>query len=97
MDEFFEALTMIQTGKFQKFPVVLMGKEFHKELYDYLQKMVMQRTISKADIDLFLFTDSVTEAMEHIEKYAIEGFGLTKRRIIKPIKILGEKGINFIR
>lgn len=96
MDEFFEALTMIQTGKFQRFPVVLMGKDFHKELYDYLQKMVMQKTINKEDLELFLFTDSVTDAMAHIEKYAIQGFGLKKCRKIKPIKILGEKGINFI-
>src|SRR5690606_18123038 len=40
MDEFFESLTLIQTGKFQKFPVVLMGKTYHEELYQYLQKLV---------------------------------------------------------
>lgn len=90
LDEFFEAITLIQTGKFQKFPIVLMGKEYHKDLYEHMQTMVDSQTISPDDIKLFLFTDSITEAVAHIEKYAIEGFGLKKRRRIKPMGILGE-------
>lgn len=81
MDEFFEAITMIQTGKFQKFPVVLFGTEFHHELYIYLQHLVKEQTISPEDLDLFLFTDSVSDAMYHIQKHGIEGFHLVKRRI----------------
>jgi hypothetical protein len=37
-----------------------------------------------------LVTDSVPDAMVHLEKYAIQNFGLTKRRVPKPSKILGE-------
>lgn len=91
LDEIFESLTLIQTGKMERFPVVIMGKEFHKHVYEHIHHMVEEGTISPTDLQLFLFTDSVSEAMEHIQKYAIEGFGLKKRRIMKPWKMLGEK------
>ncbi len=66
LDEFFEALTLIQTGKFKKFPIVLMGKEYHEDLYSYMQNLAVQKTIDPADLNLFLFTDSVEEAVAHI-------------------------------
>jgi uncharacterized protein (TIGR00730 family) len=91
MDEFFEAITLIQTGKFQKFPVVLMGREFHSHLYAQLQYMVEQKTIDASDIDLFLFTDSIEDAIAHINKHAIEGFGLKKKKALKPIRFFGER------
>jgi uncharacterized protein (TIGR00730 family) len=90
LDEFFEALTHIQTGKFLKFPVVLMGKEYHTELYAHFLRLVREKTIDPGDLDLFLYTDSIEEAIAHIQKYAIEGFGLKKRRRMKPRNILGE-------
>jgi len=93
MDEFFESLTLIQTGKFQKFPVVLMGTTYHEELYQYLQKLVFEKTIGPDDLDLFLFTDSVEAAVAHINKHAIEGFGLKKKRKIKPSGWLGERSL----
>lgn len=82
LDEFFEALVLIQTGKFRKFPIVLMGVEFHKKLYEYLESLVVEKTIDESDLHLFLLTDSVEDAIAHISKYAIEGFGL-KRRVRK--------------
>lgn len=91
LDEFFEAITLIQTGKFQRFPVVLMGTAFHEALYEHLQRLVAERTIDEADLALFLFTDSVEAAVAHIQKYAIEGFGLKKRRQYKPFRMLGER------
>jgi uncharacterized protein (TIGR00730 family) len=90
LDEFFEALTLIQTGKFKKFPIVLMGTEYHSALYKHFEKLVAERTIDPNDIHLFLFTDSVEDAIAHITKYAIEGFGLKKRKVIKPRKLFGE-------
>lgn len=93
MDEFFEALTMIQTGKFQRFPIVLMGKAFHGQLFLYLQKMAAEKTISPEDLKLFLFTDSIEEALAHIERYAVEGFGLKKHRKFKALSILGERKV----
>lgn len=90
LDEFFEALTLIQTGKFKRFPVVLMGKDYHADLYSHLQKLVIEKTVDPEDIKLFLYTDSVEEAIAHITKYAIEGFGLRKRKKITATRILGE-------
>ncbi|MCB9045660.1 MAG: TIGR00730 family Rossman fold protein [Chitinophagales bacterium] len=91
LDEFFESLTLIQTDKIERFPVVIMCKEYHKYLYDHIMHMVEQGTISPEDVELFLFTDSVEEAINHIQKYAVEGFGLKKRKVFRPIPALGEK------
>ncbi len=91
LDEFFEAITLIQTGKFQRFPIILFGKEYHKLLHAHLEEMVDHLTIDKSDLDLFLFTDSVEEAINHINKYAIEGFGLTRRKKLSPWKLFWER------
>jgi uncharacterized protein (TIGR00730 family) len=93
LDEFFEAITLIQTGKFKKFPVVLMGKQFHENLYGHLQNLVAQKTIDPIDLELFLFTDSIGEAVEHIRKHAIEQFKL-KRTSLRPKKWLFERRFN---
>ena len=91
MDELFEAVTLIQTKKIESFPVVLMGVDYYKPLVAFLREMVDVGTISREDLDLFLFTDSVDEAMAHIQKYAIEKFGLVRHKIPKMSPMLGEK------
>jgi hypothetical protein len=88
MDEFFEALTLIQTKMIENFPVVLMSTAFYRPLMAVLVKMVAAGTISNTDLDLLLLTDSVEEAMEHIEKHAVRPFGLS--RPAHPLTILGE-------
>jgi len=92
LDEFFEALTLIQTKKMKAFPVVLFDRQYHTALYDYLIHLVSAGTINPEDLNLVLFTDSVEQAMAHIEKYAIEPFGL-KRHKPTPIGWLGEKNL----
>lgn len=89
MDEFFEAITLIQTGKTMRFPVILMGREYHQELFRHIQNMVSEKTIDEEDAKLFLFTDSIEEATNHIRAFAIDSFGLKKKKM-KPISILGE-------
>ncbi|HTY41969.1 MAG TPA: TIGR00730 family Rossman fold protein [Thermoanaerobaculia bacterium] len=88
MDELFEALTLIQTQKILNFPVVLMSSEFYRPLMGFLAKMVAAGTISDTDLDLLLLTDSVEEAMDHIEKHAVRSFGLD--RPPKKSLLLGE-------
>jgi hypothetical protein len=90
MDEMFEALTLIQTGKIENFPVILFGKEYWKNLTALLNDMVAEGTISAPDLNLLLITDSVEEMVKHIRKNAIEEFGLKKSSRIKPLKWLGE-------
>lgn len=89
LDEFFEALTLIQTRKIKRFPVVLLGRQYHSALYEHLLNLKSAGTIHPQDLDLVLYTDSVAEALSHIEKYAIAPFGL-KRRKPTPLSWLGE-------
>ncbi len=91
MDEFFEAITLIQTDKIQSFPVVLIGKEYFEPLMGFLNTMVEEGTISADDLELLLLTDSVNEAVSHIQRHAVDKFSLDLRRIPTPSKFLGEE------
>jgi uncharacterized protein (TIGR00730 family) len=93
LDELFEALTLIQTGKIQNFPIVLMGTDYWGELTSLLEKMARLGMISLADVRLVYVTDSVAEAIEHIRTRAIEPFGL-KRVVRRYLPWLGERGLN---
>lgn len=87
LDEMFEAMTLIQTKKIMGFPVIIFSKDYHGELMQHIQKMLDMKTISGTDLELFLVTDSIDEAREHIRKI-IDRFGLTPSK--KPIKWLRE-------
>ena len=66
MDELFETLTLIQTGKIdKKLPIVLFGKEYWDSVLN-VDAMVKSGTISPSDVDLFLTTDSIDEAFEYV-------------------------------
>lgn len=91
MDELFEALTLIQTKKISDFPVVIIGKEYWKNLIELMDDFVIQKTISAEDLKLFIVTDSVDEAVEHIQKNTIEKYNLV-RKAVKPSKMFGESG-----
>ena len=90
LDELTEALTLIQTGKIHQFPVVLMGVDYWKPFTELLKDMVAHGTISVTDLDLFLVTDNVDEAMSHIEHHAIHRFGLRRRKVPPANRWLGE-------
>jgi hypothetical protein len=55
--------------------------------------MVRVGTIGPDDMNLLLFTDSVDEAMNHIEKHAVEKFGLVRRKMPRATRELGERVI----
>ncbi len=79
MDELFETLTLSQTGIVPDFPVVLMGKEYYQPLWDFLQEMVQHGTISPEDLNLIKFTDSVEEAMAHIQSFVQHNFKVVRK------------------
>jgi uncharacterized protein (TIGR00730 family) len=90
LDEFFESITLIQTGKMPAFPIVLFGKAFHQHLYEHILVMKKEQTISEEDAELFLFTDDIEEAVQFI----IQKTGLPEskpRKTFKPISWIGEK------
>jgi len=94
LDELFEAVTLIQTGKIKHFPIVIMGTDYWKELIGFIDKMAQHGTISTSDLTLIYATDSVEEAIAHIESKAIEPFGLKRvARIRKHFPWLGERGL----
>ena len=63
LDEAFEALTLIQTGKIYQFPVILFGRHYWAGLLRWLQSRVLaERKISAGDMDLMLLTDDPAEA-----------------------------------
>lgn len=80
MDEMFEALTLIQTKKVKNFPIVLMGVDYWKPLMTFIDHMIVEGTISPQDLDLILMTDSVQDAMLHLEDKAIKEFGLQREK-----------------
>ena len=90
MDELFEALTLIQTGKIEHFPVVLIGVEYWKPLVAMLDRMAEAGAIARADLKLLIVTDDLERAMRHLEVEAIEHFGLRARPQPKPSRWLGE-------
>jgi uncharacterized protein (TIGR00730 family) len=91
LDELFETSVLIQTGKMQNFPVVLMGKSFWNPLVDYLRAgLLAAGTIDAADVSRFLITDSPEEAVETIRARALSEFGLTYGPRAKPRWWLGE-------
>lgn len=67
LDEFFEALTLIQTQKATKFPIVLMGSEYWGGLIEWIKNtMLKNKTISPDDVNLFHLTDTPEEAVDII-------------------------------
>ncbi len=76
VDECFEALTLIQTGKLKFFPVVVLDTGYWAELIKMLGKMVDTAMISPADLKLIYATNSVEEAIDYIRARTIEPFGL---------------------
>jgi uncharacterized protein (TIGR00730 family) len=70
-DEFFESVTLIQTGKIGRFPIVLVGSSFWGGLVTWIEKVVQeeQRNISPEDTDLFKVVDTSQEAVDVINKF----------------------------
>jgi len=71
LDELFEALTLIQTKKINKRPIVLVGKEYWSGLLVWIEETMLsaEKNISKEDLNLFKLVDSSQEAVDYIEDF----------------------------
>ncbi|MEO1220245.1 MAG: LOG family protein [Pseudomonadota bacterium] len=67
-DEFFELLTLIQTGKMKPLPILLFGKDFWTRVVDF-EAIAEEGTISKKDLDLFHWCETADEAWTHIAEF----------------------------
>lgn len=91
LDEYFEALTLIQTKKISEFPIVIIDTQFHKELVEHIELLKAKATISPEDTQLFLVTDSIDEAVAYIQQNTIVKFGLTTKKTYRPFRWLFER------
>ena len=67
LDELFESLTLVQTGKIRHFPVVLFGSDYWSGLVDWLRSRVLaEHKISPEDLDILLVCDDPALGLEHI-------------------------------
>jgi uncharacterized protein (TIGR00730 family) len=96
LDEFFEAVTLVQTKKISGFPIIIFDKEFYKEILDHNERMVKEGTISQNDSHLFLVTDSIREAIAYIREKSIIGFRLQYAKTPKPFWGFFEKELKKI-
>jgi uncharacterized protein (TIGR00730 family) len=70
MDEFFEALTLIQTKKIGKFPIVLVGKKYWGGLMTWIENVLIEeKMIDEKDMNYFFLADSADEAVAHINSF----------------------------
>jgi len=91
LDELFEALTLIQTGKIKNFPVVLMGIDYWRPLIDFVRDtMLREKTISPGDVELLKLTDDPAEAVAFIDKWAVTPFALNRHPQARKKWWLGE-------
>ena len=67
-DEFFELLTLIQTGKMKPIPILLFGRDFWTRVIDF-EALAEEGTISKGDLDLFRWCETADEAWAHIRAF----------------------------
>jgi uncharacterized protein (TIGR00730 family) len=91
LDELFEAITLIQTGKVAGFPIAIVGTEFYAGMRKQIDDMLQRGTISEKDMSLFLFTDSVEEAVQYVSDESVKRFGLKKEKKFLPSFWFGEK------
>lgn len=91
LDEYFEALTLVQTKMIKQFPIVIFDSAFHKNLLAHIDVLKANGTISNTDSNYYLVTDSVDDAVEYIRKNSIQIFNLRKEKPRKPFKWLLER------
>jgi len=78
LDELFEAITLIQTHKIEKFPIILVGSKFWSGLMDWIKKTMLEAgNISPEDLDLIKIVDTETEVVEIIDAFYKGGHNLS--------------------
>ena len=70
MDELFESLTLIQTRKIGRFPIILVGKDYWSGLIDWIKSvLVTEKYINADDLKLFTVVDTAEEAVNVIDNF----------------------------
>lgn len=93
LDEFFGAITLIQTRKIKMFPIIIFDKEFYQNIVEHNEKMLAEGTVSQDDLALYIVTDSIPDAVEYIKEKSIMAFGLKYMKPKKAFRGFFEKGL----
>ena len=96
LDEFFGAITLVQTGMIKMFPIIIFDKEFYQHIVEHNNLMAKEGTISSNDEKLYFVTDSIPDAISYIKEKSILAFGLKYMKPKKPFWGFFEKGIKEI-
>lgn len=89
-DELFEALTLIQTGKSHRFPIILFGSEYWKQLIEFMRHvMVPQGTIGEEDLSLLTLVDDPEQVVDRVLSEAIQQYEYLKEK--EPLNPVLEK------
>lgn len=92
LDEFYEALTLVQTKKIKMFPIIIFDKDFYQKILEHNSRMLKEGTISRIDNHLYLVTGSIQETILYIKEKSIVAFGLKYMQPRKPFWGFFEKG-----
>jgi predicted Rossmann-fold nucleotide-binding protein len=76
MDELFEVLTLIQTGKIERFPIILIDTAYWQPVIEMMHRMAAAGMIDQADLQLLLATDDLDAAVHYLQRHAGERLGL---------------------
>ncbi|HUM15027.1 MAG TPA: TIGR00730 family Rossman fold protein [Candidatus Nitrosotalea sp.] len=91
LDEMFEIATLVQTGKVQEFPIVLMGRDYWRPLIEFVRnRLLAEGTIDPGDEQRLQVTDSPAEAAEWVTEVAMRRFGLSYGPLVRRRWYLGE-------
>ncbi len=92
LDEIFEAITLIQTGKIKDFPIILMGTDYWEPLVEFMRgQMVHEGTVTPGEVDRLILTDEPAAAAAIIRDAALRKFGLRYEDERRARRMLGER------
>jgi uncharacterized protein (TIGR00730 family) len=92
LDEIFETVTLVQTGKIKEFPIVLVVRDFWQPLVDFLKtRPLAEGTIGPGDLERLTITDSPADAVRTVTEIAQHRFGLAYGPRVRPRWYLGER------
>ena len=84
LDELFETVTLIQTGKVKNFPILLYGKDYWAPMLEQIGRMIQAGTLGRQELEFLFVADSVTEATELLQDKLVAMWKASKESKVGP-------------
>jgi uncharacterized protein (TIGR00730 family) len=82
LDEYFEAITLIQTQRIERFPVIMIGRDYWRGMFDWMRQTILKsKCISPEDLDIFICVDEPKEAVDHIRHWRAQREAEERKKI----------------